>query len=490
MHSFLNKTQKVNSLVGRKKFVYCGLLLVLFLFVVHFLLGSNIIFSVSLVFIASVGFLFLLPSRLSFTNIFVFGVSFNSGFAALLIKAVLWQPLQQNIFASYESFFYLFIGFFSIALCGLLSKYLIAGKESGIGHRINDPVYARRAVIPLLVFGVGTKILHTIFSTSDEEGGFGGFGSFNFVIMLAISLLIGLIANSGKRIYYIFFGLTFFIVLSLSIINNTKKEIFDLVVLLIIAIYAFNVKVKMRHIFLGGILFLGIFFVVSPIIHLMRFSFKSESLVERVSSFYDVMAEYNFNPGLLIAAEKEFVSGFEYSYSSAGSYIYPAQLNYERFLMIQPIDQIARELDSKGTMGIEIFFDQMLQKILPSVLIAKTDYAGVDLIGWKYGFRSPGSVARPVIGLTGSFLASSGLLGVIFFPLFFIFPVFCVMDYIFGSIKKNVWAVFGVGSSAYLIEREFEVMYPYLLRGLPIIIIFSFFTLIVFGSRWRGVVRY
>ena len=454
---------------------------------IHLWLGSDIALIGVMSSVSCLGLAFLLPKRISYSNIFVFLLSVYSGLAALILKALLGQTLQTNLFAATESAQYLFIGFTSIAACAILAKFSLQGRVASIGRLMNRPDFAKQALVGLIFFGVATKTLHTIsISSNDDSGGatgFGGFGTFNFVILLALSLLIKALKDSPSKFYKMLFYVTVTAITLLSIINNTKKGVFDFIFVLILSLYAFDIRLQLSKVTSGGIVLAFILLYASPTIHLMRSSFKTETIIERVQTFYSVISEHHFSSSELSASESDFISGFQYSYSPSGSYVYPSSANIDRFMLILPIDQVSRKLNASGEMGLPIFVTEMLEYVLPSFLIDKTPYSGVDLIAWRYGIRAPGNVARPVIGMIASSLAASGVVGVLFFPFLFLLPVFMTLDYIFGDLEGNAWGLFGVATSIFMVEREFEIMLPYLLRDIPIILIFANICLLLAKKR-------
>ncbi|WP_148087164.1 hypothetical protein [Pseudogemmobacter humi] len=458
--------------------------------IIHLTTGSMLILIFVFTVISLIGAGFLMKGNPRYSDFFIFLLSAYSGYAALLMKAILAQPLQQNLMVPVQSAAYLFIGFCSITSCAIAADLIVGSRQSPIGARIETPVFMRNALIPLFIMGFATRILHVLFNPSIKDGadigsGFGGFGTFEFILSLACVILLRLYSLRRTSPY----GATIIIVMVaiaiLSVITNTKKNILDFALLGVVSVYAFDIKVKPRVLTLFGLLMATVILFISPAIHLMRTGFRDMTVMERITGMYTLIEQHGFSPAALSVAEGAFMKNFTYSYNEYGSYIYPDAQNIDRFSLILPIDQVARGLDSMGTMGVSPFFEEIGESVMPSVLIDKDPETGPDLIAWKYSIRANTSIARPVIGFTASSLAAQGLLGVICLPWLLLLPFFVFSNYFFGNIKGRVFGVFVVAIAFQMVEKEIDQVIPFVFRTGPVIILTVLIFLRMFSRQIR-----
>ncbi|MCJ0927738.1 hypothetical protein MTX11_06925 [Acinetobacter lwoffii] len=406
----------------------------------------------------------------------------------LLVKAIYNQQLQTNLIVPFESSVVLFVGFISIFFCAILSKTISNNYSSKMGYLVEDINFKKEYVLILLLLGGFFRLLHLKFNAGLEDGGgFGGFGVFKFVLLFALALAFKVYADTKDKKYVFYIVLALIIASGLAIVGNTKKDILDFILLSLLCIVFFKIKIGIKTIFSGLTFSLLVILFISPAIHLTRFEFRDLSFSERVEAVYRVIEENNFNYKALALAEGAFMQGFQFSYAEGGSYIYPESANLDRFFLILPIDQIVRS--ETTSMGVNPFLIEIGEAILPSFLISKTAYTGPDLIAWQYGIRDKNSIARPVIGFIGSSYASNGILAVIFYPIIFLFPFLLIMDYVFGKMDNRLWGVFGFIVTVSFVEKEIDQILPFIFRNLPIILIFTYFLLVLQSKKIKGFKR-
>lgn len=456
--------------------IYFSLLVILFLF--HIYLGSSFYLIFSFFLMSITGIFFINSSELTYSNLFVFLISIYCGTAALIVKAILHQPLQDNLKTPFESSIYLLVGFFSICICAFLSKVILRNKVLDIGDKIQKTTILERSVFTLIILGIIFKILHALLGTGSEDAGtaFGGFGSLSFIFIMGSVFAFYLYSqNYSKKNGYLIILLAF-LVLLISAINNTKKEVIDFIVMAVLCIFAFKIKIKFKVIVSATFLFLFLSLFVSPLLHLMRADYKSFSFSERLDYAYNLAKDNDFNPAKLYEAESLILQGFSYSYGKYNSYIYPSPLNLDRLFLILPVDQVSREinLNNQPIMGVIPFIEEIQESILPSLLIKKDPETGPDLIAWQYGIRSTSSVARPVIGFTASSLAASGMMGVILYPFIFLLPFFLFMEFVFGKVNGRVWGVIGCVIAYQFVEKEIDQILPFVFRNGMIMLVFTY----------------
>lgn len=449
------------------------------LLIVHLAIGSNFYLVLVLVAISIVGVWPLQFHRLTFSMVYVFILSVYSGFGALIVKALLWQPLESNLVDSAQTVLLLAVGFASAVFASRLSSpavhslpYLaLAGSE--------------RLVLPLTLIGFLFQTLHIALrpqlanDSLDQTEGFGGFGSLYFLLLLGVALQFYWYGQTRSKWYLRLLFLTCAAFLVLSLLGNVKRLFLDFLFISALSIVACNIRIQWaRLILVVGALGLVLAYL-SPAIHLTRDSFQSGSLFDRLAGVYDVLAEHEFSLGNLHESEDAYFSGFAYSYRPNGSYVFPSTMNVDRFCLIFPLDQVVRAYDDDGQIGLGPFVTHAVKASLPSLLVTKDAFAGADLVAWQYGIRDSGSIARPVIGLTASAVAAWGSWGALLLPVLILLPMFIVLDRFPGQISGNPVAVMLIVMSANLAELGIDGVMLFFLRQVPLALIVSVLIL-----RW------
>lgn len=489
----MNPTHISHRKIDRKNNYYflISIASIIFLSIHHLWIGSSIEIVIILSIISVIGFKFIHKCKIYFSNIFIFITSLYSGYLQLIIKGILLQPLQSNLYGGIDTHIYLLMGFISLAAAGALIPH--TGAENTFIRHFNSEDFLKRYTLPFLALGLALHILHVILRPALDQGqvekteGFGGFGSFYFLLIIAISFQLKLYAKNPKnKKYTTYIIITSLVMFFLSIAANVKKDIFDFLFLCAFATYAFNIRVKWNYILIG-VLFIAILTLyVSPTIHIMRDGVTSLGIAERVSLFFEILSANDYSYEKLARAEAHYISGFSLNYSPHGSYVFPSMLNIDRFMFAHPIDLVVRQMEYVKLMGIGEFFQSVLNGVLPSFLIQKTNAAGADLVAWHYGFRQAESLARPVVGFTASAAAAWGFWGVVTLPFLVLFPLLTLADYLFGRLKNNAWCLAAVGLSSQLAEKEIDAILIFFLRQVPIVLIFSLACIYLYRARYGG----
>jgi hypothetical protein len=111
----------------------------------------------------------------------------------------------------------------------------------------------------------------------------------------------------------------------------------------------------------------------------MRPQLKSYSFNEIINVSQRVLENSDYDPNILSQMADKIAKGYKFSFRQNGNYLYPSPMNVDRFATIMPTDQVARNIDKKGSMGFEIFSD-LPGKYLPSFLLKKDEAPLVTLL--------------------------------------------------------------------------------------------------------------
>ncbi|QNE32735.1 hypothetical protein F1C10_12900 [Sphingomonas sp. NBWT7] len=398
------------------------------------------------------------------------------GTASLVVKTLAAQPVQTNLVVPETTATYLLAGFASIGV-GYAASHMVR-RPSRFAIRLRtitaDP--ARLAWLAPLAFALGALFvfLQTQFRAiasngGFEGGGFGGFGTFYPLLLLGAGLQAALVAQRPATVApKALLAAMAIVVLALTLADNTKRTLFDFALVVLVTLLAFRVRMRWRWIVPAAIAAIVAVAFVVPAIQIVRAQPDARGL-SRIAATARVIAAARFDPVGLAADADRIAAGFQLTYYD--SYVYPRTWNTERFTMIQPIDQVARRLGDRGTMGLADLWRDPAETLLPGFLLRKTLVTAPDRIAWHYGFRARGSIARPVVGLVASSLAALGWVGVLVLPAITVAITFVVLDLATGRMANNAWAAFVFAATAFLAEREVSTTLSFFCRSFPFLLL-------------------
>lgn len=398
------------------------------------------------------------------------------GAASLVVKTLAGQPVQSNLQVPDLSAGYLLAGFGSISIGYLASQSI--RQPWRFATRLRDitasPGNLSRFAAPIFLLGAIFYFLQTHFRAvasngGFENGGFGGFGTFYPLLILGAAMQTALIAQRprARRHKAVLAGMAA-VILALTLADNTKRTLFDFLVVVAATFLAFGVRPRWRWVVPPAIAAaLAIIYVV-PAIQIVRTQPDVRG-PDRIAATLGVIAQNSYDPIALADAADRIATSYHLTYRD--SYVYPLTWNSERFTMIQPIDLVARKLEERGTMGAADLWRDPAETLLPSLLMTKTLATAPDRIAWHYGFRASGSIARPVVGLIASSLAAFGLVGVLLLPGLTVAFTFVVLDGVGGRLVDNSWATFLFATTAFLAEREVSTTLSFFCRSFIVILL-------------------
>lgn len=412
------------------------------------------------------------------------------GTASLVVKTLTLQPIESNLHVPLVSAGYLFVGFASISIGYVFSQTVrqpwpIAGELREI---TDNPANLVRFAVPVFALGAVFYFLHTQFRALPsnggfEAGGFGGFGTFYPLLILGAAMQSALIATRPRSTRHkaVLAGMAL-VILALTLADNTKRTLFDFLMAVGATLLAYRVPLRWRWAAPSALTAALALLYLVPAIQIVRTQADVRG-IGRIAATLAVIRSNAFDPLALGREADRIAAGYQFAYH--GSYVYPMTWNSERFTMIQPIDQVARKLDERGTMGGADILRDPAETLLPSFLLTKTLATAPDRIAWRYGFRANGSIARPVVGLIASSLAAFGLAGVLVLPALTVAFTFIVLDATGGRLAYNCWATFLFAATAFLAEREVSTTLSFFCRSFFFIMLTAAIMLLLGYRRKR-----
>lgn len=410
------------------------------------------------------------------------------GAASLLVKTMAGQPVQSNLHVPDLSASFLLGGFASITVGYGISQRIRRPSRFAEALRTltgHGPNLVRLA-LPVFLVGAIFMLLQTQFRAvavngGFSGGGFGGFGTFYPLLPLgaAMQTALALRRGRGQPRHVAVLALMAIVILALTLADNTKRTLFDFMLTVSLTVVAMGGVRRWTWIVPGAMVAALALLLVAPAVQIVRAQ-PGVRGPDRIAATWRVLRDNRFDPDRLAAAGDRVAASYQRAWR--GSYVYPETWNVERFTMIQPIDQVARALDTRGLMGGADLWRDPAETLLPGFLIRKTLVTAPDRIAWHYGFRAYGSIARPVVGLIASSLAAFGLVGVLLLPALVVAGSFAAIDWAGGRLAGNVWGVFLLGTTAFLAEREVSTTLSFFCRSFPFVLLTGGVLLFV-GAR-------
>lgn len=412
---------------------------------VHLGLGSAPWPLIALIVISLTGCAALLRDRIWPGDAVLFYGGLYGGTLALIIKAALGQPLQDNLGHADAAATLLLMGHLglwaAVRLAGMLAARMPAPPMT---LRLADPALLQRAFLPLLAVGMAAALAHVLLRPRlvngmiEQGAGFGGFGTLSVLLVMALAAGTTLAAGRhGPRARFWLLA-ALLLMLGMTVVANTKKELGE--ALIVLAMGAIALRLRPTPARLLGTVAAGamLLLYVGPVVHIMRADFLDLGLGGRIAAAWSILVDAGFDPRALRAEDARIAASFSYAYREGGSYIYPVSANLDRFALILPVDQVLRGVAQSHVIGPAPLLREVAEGVLPSLLIAKSAATGADLIAWEYGIRIHGNAARPVLGLAASALAIGGPAAVL--PLVFtvMLPVVLLLNIGFGDLRRGL----------------------------------------------------
>lgn len=447
--------------------------------IIQVVLGVNFPILIALYIISVCGFLSIYSNTLSVSSIIYFSICLYSGFFAICIKTILWQPLQQNLYDPDTSAIIVFTGHMATTAAYLIAQRFPVRFRSLQNLKLDFDATGARTPLYLIMFTIGfvALVIHEQLrpqftnGSTDAIGGFGGFGAFYFLLVFGFAGQVTRAVTSRMRGADATVALVMFILITaLSFAANVKKDVMDAALVVALVFIFYRLKVKPRYIVAAFAFLFVSQFVISPLIHITRAEQTHKTVSERVDLTMAILKQNNYDLAKINALNDKVYKGFSNNYRSSGSYVYPSTANIDRFALILPADQVSRVQDPGRVTPGELV--QLIgQRTLPSVLISKSPGVLADVVSWKYGFRTYLTVGRPVVGLSASSYAVGGIPAVIGVSFFLMLVIFLVLDVIGGAMTPSPWSIAMVVTLSNIPEKEIDALLGILLRDIPLTVI-------------------
>lgn len=327
--------------------------------------------------------------------------------------------------------------------------------------------------LAIVLFGVGYffMILHALFRPALIDGGgeegFGGFGNLTSVTYMGVVLYMYKYRQDVLK-FDAFVLSGFLLMVFLSIVSNTKHEMFTFGIAVILSLIFFKIKLSIRDlalVLLSGTLLVS--FVV-PVIQ------SSRTLEYREMGVADKL-QY-------ITSLDSTVKTDRYGYMpKSGSMV-------DRLDILEETDLIYAGVNRYGYVGWYPMYDA-LYKVFPSFVVGrKSPESSADILMWDIREKSVGVLARKTPGLVASVYSISGYS--LFIPIFILVLVLIVVPviYFFGNFAcGNILSVFFlVKYILYYTEKPADALLAIMVRDFSITSLQLWLVVFFYGLFVRG----
>lgn len=435
-------------------------------------------------------------SRKTGADIILLGFSFYLGLSSLIFKTLMGQKVDSNLIAPVETSVALILSSLSILSAYYLSRNIFRNYKDvfGIGSFYKNPAAVSSIVIYISIISCILYFLHISLHKGGQASGegFGGFGSFYFLINISLALLYAHVANKkNTSTWFLISGFGAFLLLC-SLLSNEKRPIIDFgLVTLLSFIFLPKLRPKLWVLVVITVVAIPSLAMLAGALEATRMEGRDLKPIERAEMTWKLLVDNDFNYSKISEKSSSIVTTFDFVYRPNMSYYYPATANVDRYSLIFPLDQVVRE-DPKR-LPIQSALSEFVE-MMPAGLVEKKGISFSDLIAWNFGIRHYGSVARPVLGLPSSAYAVGGIPGVIIIPGIFSFLIFSASILVSGRLDGSPIAIALAIILLVCVENSFARLGAYLIRPIWFIIIplivMKFLTRRTFAyRRWERAAR-
>ncbi|MBN1558893.1 hypothetical protein JW998_01495 [candidate division KSB1 bacterium] len=416
------------------------------IFFVQLALGTDAKILILVAATALCGFLILSSSGfLDAGSLVGFAFLFNTMFFAILLKTILGQSLESNLYAPFTSFLIVFIVSFQVLFALKFVQALPVGKP--LFHPSNELPFLKYLAIVCYAVGLLLWTLSQIYridpraQSSTQEKGFGGFDTIYPIFFMGIVAATAyvLLASQKRK------SLNKWVVLMLltgSVMGLVESR--KIILGLTFGYYFFTSLVyrktlTAKQVVVGMLLLLFVFFIFGPIVHMYRnelwfvpFDQRMDYLISNAGKM--TQSEYLIDYFFLVISRENAL----YHYQYFGQNL----LFIDRFATIQHNDIVVESFLNRAEMGAHILW-RGFDLILPGFMNPNKSIISLeDQITWELGLRKYGVVGFPTVPLIACSFAATKWIGLAFIPLIVFTLLFIVIKKIGSNIDRNVFAIF------------------------------------------------
>lgn len=382
-----------------------------------------------------------------------------------ILKTFGFETMTENMRAPGITSFILLVAMCTLSLFSFISSNMrVSSSLLSFDFKDKD---AKTLAYFLFSIGYVFLLLHTAMRPALLEGGgekgFGGFGNLTSIVYLGIIVYLYRLRNQKLTL-----DLTMIcmgsLMLIISLLSNTKHELITFFIAIGLSVWAFKIKIQMKHIVIGLVAAIVLVFVFVPAIKKTRtLEFREATVAQKLEL---LLEEQQY--------EKRYVRG-------QTQYLPVNNPLIDRLDILTETNIIIDGVSRFGFVGYYPVYDA-IPKVLPSFIVGKKNpAASSDMILWDIQYRNHGVITRMTPGFVASAYAANGQIS--FIPiLILLLSVFLLpLILLFGNtISNNIWSVFIITKyGLFFTEKPVDALIAIILRDLPLTILQVFLVVMI-----------
>lgn len=359
---------------------------------------------------------------------------------ALVAKTLLVQALDSRLYAPLDSFLVLTAGSIEMLFAVAFALTVPVGK----------PIFRPLTNLQLLAwlsnwtFVLGMLLWFLDRLSQDPEGsGFGGFGVFWNLLLMAVIARTALILErtGGRRSIDTRLAAILVACVAVGIIDNSKTHVALPIVSYFATSLFFRQGLALRQLAVGIFGLAVLATLISPLIHAFRaLGIQEVSWTQRVAlierGVVDLTAPGQLQRYEQLAAQ-QFTSGY-YDYFGDGS----GQMVLGRYASIQQIDPVIARVSRQNALGGSVIWPAF-SRLLPSFIFPdKPRYIESYGALVRLGLIDPEGGKYPTVPLLAQSYAGYGTVGLLLIPLFAFIAMLLALKKLGWTLYRNVFGIF------------------------------------------------
>jgi len=447
--------------------------------IIQLILGANIIILGVAIFIVLFSLIEIWINDINNIGaiiVFLFGtctVTFG-----ILLKTILFQRLDSNLYDPSLAFFVVLIGMIEIVIAFTIVNrmYINPIFKPCIDPRTLD-------LIGIISFFIGsfTWLLNQLYSNritdfQADDPGLGGFALFRNLLILSVITITAstLLKTEGRKILSIRLIIISIFITLMAFIDNQKLLLLQPFLAFLLTIFFFR-KGKIPFQFIYGIIGIGLIVIfISPMVTYFRYiGIQGQTLENKITLIENTITDLGL-PKLLENAlfytKVTYSRGYYDYFGGNGQF----QMIGGRFASIQQIDPIIEKIKPGSYIGLEPL-SIAVQSIIPRIIFPNKDISNdAYYIIQKLGLASQWST-YPTVPIIAIAYATLGIPGLLVIPLIIFILFFIEIKIIGWHLDRNIYAIFILCFMfPYIHEGSFQQYYVKIFREIPTLIIIIF----------------
>ena len=397
--------------------------------------------------------------------------------AAILVALVGFRYVGFPLFAklamgqSLDTYLLDPIGSFGVVLVGVLGYgiALLISSRLPLGRPLLEPIYSQAALSRISFLAAAIGITANIAVALREEEAYAGITVAPFFThFLHLSLIAAvariLLVSKQKRSVDGWVIVILIIEIAFVMSRNSRMAVMDIVLCFVVTISAFELKIRLRQLFLVAVFIAVMAVFITPVFLYVR-GFRGDlPWTQRIEATIDAFSKW---PEAFSAFKKYRDLAARHGWLL--NYYGRPEYTFERMSHINHVDVLKNGTDSSGKVGLQDIIDGV-ERAMPRML-SPNKPKGYSTGAWLYfhigAHRSINGYSTTA--LIGNGYAAFGWMGAFFYPVILGLLWLGVVRKMSGfDLRANIWVIYLlIRMHNQFVEGSSGAYLVYILRSLP-----------------------